>query len=279
MEKSIMEVLIIGLGAVGTLLAFFLNRAGVVPCAVTRTPWSPRIKWGDEQVMVSVRWGVCDADTTIIAVKAYDTEAAIPHVRGRPVVAQNGIGGAEAVARAIGVAYPMVVNYGVTRLGGYVEVRGVGEIILPSQVSDLADVLERGGAKVVVVDDVQPWRWLKLAINAGINPVATILDSPNRVVLEDPDARSLAEAAAREAGTAAAKMGIRLPRDPVEAMLDVARATANNINSMLQDIRMCRRTEVDYINGVVAQMGGAVNGVLWRLVKALERRCSARTNY
>ena len=98
------------------------------------------------------------------------------------------------------------------------------------------------------------------------------------MILEDPDARALAEAAAREAGDAARAVGVALPRDPVEAMLDVARATAGNINSMLQDLRACRRTEVDFINGVVARMGGRVNEALWRLVKALERRCRSRSN-
>ena len=273
-----MEVLIIGLGAVGTLFAHFLNRAGVTPCAVTRTPWSPAISWGGVVEPVRVRWGVCDARYSIVAVKAYDTEGAIPHIRGVPVVAQNGIGGAERVAEAVGMAVVAVVNYGVTRVAGRVEVRGVGEIVLPSTVSDLADLLERGGARVRVVEDVTPWRWLKLAVNAGINPVASILDAPNGVILEDPDARALAEAAAREAGDAARAVGVVLPRDPVEAMLDVARATASNVNSMLQDLRACRRTEVDFINGVVARMGGRVNEALWRLVKALERRCRSRSN-
>jgi 2-dehydropantoate 2-reductase len=55
----------------------------------------------------------------------------------------------------------------------------------------------------------------------------------------------------------------------------VARLTATNKSSMLQDVLRGAPTEVDYINGAVVTEGHrlgihtAVNEVLWRLVRAI----------
>ncbi|MGC8544013.1 MAG: ketopantoate reductase family protein [Vulcanisaeta sp.] len=159
---------------------------------------------------------------------------------------------------------------------GTIELRGVGEVILPKEVVEVADVLSKGGASVRVVDDIEPYRWLKVIINAAINPITTILRAKNGIIIEDPSAKALAEAVVKEGATVAAKLGLRLPKDPLEEMLSVASRTRENVSSMLQDVLNRRRTEVDYINGAIAKYGELVgietpvNYVLWHLIKALE---------
>ncbi len=270
---------IIGLGAIGILLAYFLNKAGHVPYAVTRTRrdrYAIRAEGAEEAVEVvlvdklpgSVRY-------SLIAVKAYDTESALGAVAGIPVVFQNGIGGLELARERLGLGIGAVVTYGVSREGGVAELRGRGEIILPEEAGELADALRAGGASVRIVRDVEPYRWLKTAVNAAINPVTALLRAKNGVVLESPHARALAEAAAREAGLVAERLGVRLPADPVEETLRVATATRENYSSMLQDVLAGRRTEVDYINGAVVSYGrragveAPVNYALWLAIKAL----------
>jgi 2-dehydropantoate 2-reductase len=73
----------------------------------------------------------------------------------------------------------------------------------------------------------------------------------------------------------ASTLGIRLPyRDATAQAEDVARRTAANRSSMLQDISRGAPTEVDAINGAVADAGERlrvpvpVNRTLWRLVRA-----------
>ena len=271
---------IIGLGAIGTLLAYFLNKAGHVPYAVARTRRSKYVikAWGLEEVVEvalverlppTVRY-------SLVAVKAYDTESALGAIAGIPVVFQNGIGGLELIKERLGVGLGAVVTYGAARTGDIVELRGLGEIILPEEAGDLADALRAGGASVKIVPDVEPYRWLKTAVNAAINPVTALLRAKNGVVLDNPYARALAEAAAREAGAVAERLGVRLPADPVEEALRVAAATRENYSSMLQDILAGRRTEVDYINGAVVRRGreagveAPINYALWMAVKALE---------
>ena len=156
---------------------------------------------------------------------------------------------------------------------------GVGEIILPKEAGELGDVLKAGGANVKIVDDIEPFRWLKLAVNAAINPITALLRAKNGVVLENTYARDLAIKAAEEAWRVAAARGVQLPVSPVEEALRIAAATKENRSSMLQDISQCRRTEVDYINGAVVKYGEEVgvqtpvNKALWMLIKALEEQC------
>jgi len=275
---------IIGLGAVGSLLAYFLNQAGYVPHVVTRSRRERYVlKWGGEThvLQVAVVDELPPVDYTLVAVKAYDTEAVVDKIRGVPTVFQNGIGGLELIRERLGVGFGAVVTYGVARVEGVAEVRGVGEVVLPREAGEVADALRAGGARVRVVEDIEPVRWLKLAVNAAINPITALLRAKNGVVVENPYARLLAAEAAREAGRVAEAVGVRLPADPVEEAMKVAEATKDNVSSMLQDLSQCKRTEVDYINGAVVRLGerhgveAPVNKALWALVKAAEAACGA----
>ena len=64
--------------------------------------------------------------------------------------------------------------------------------------------------------------------------------------------------------------------DPVQKVESVCKATAANVSSMLQDVLNSRRTEIDYINGVITRQGKAlgiptpVNEVLINLIKTIE---------
>jgi 2-dehydropantoate 2-reductase len=83
--------------------------------------------------------------------------------------------------------------------------------------------------------------------------------------------------AAREAALVATMQGVTLPYpDPVDAVEEVARNTAANTSSMLQDVLRGTPTEIDAINGAIIRAGEAlgvptpVNRMLWRLVRSLE---------
>jgi 2-dehydropantoate 2-reductase len=76
----------------------------------------------------------------------------------------------------------------------------------------------------------------------------------------------------------ATRQGIKLPyADPVVAVEEVARNTASNISSMLQDVLRGTPTEIDAINGAIIKAGEQVkvptpvNTMLWQLVKSLDQ--------
>lgn len=276
---------VVGLGAVGSLLAYFLNEAGLEPYAVSRSRCDEYIFCnGDSCHKLRVKMidrAPPDVKYSLVAVKGPDTTGALRAASGVPVLFQNGIGGLELAREVFPNAMAAVVTYGVYREGCRAELRGRGEIILPKEAAEVGEALARGGAAVRLVDDVEPYRWAKLVVNAAINPVTAILQAPNGVLLENPWARALAEKLALEAAAVAAAVGY-----PVEGAVDtvftVARATASNISSMAQDLARCRPTEVDFINGAVIKYGAARgvatphNYVVYTLVKALEERCGLR---
>lgn len=300
---------VIGPGAVGSLITHALNASGIVPRVITRsaaraselasagahiiTPSGKvtKLKF-DPTPPEGLDEGECDV--MIFAVKAYDVEEAAGKVRnalsarGIAVSAQNGLGPLEVLESVFGRSRSaqLVLNHGVSRAGGgtfkwvggsesYLGQRGgaASAALLEKIAGDLALL------RVRVVPDIEPLRWLKLCVNAGINPVTALLKQPNAVIAEVGWAGEVAVLAAKECHEVAEALGTRLPRDPVAEVLRVAEATADNVSSMAQDLIRCRRTEIDYINGKVIERGEEagvstpVNRVLANLVRAAERVC------
>jgi 2-dehydropantoate 2-reductase len=176
------------------------------------------------------------------------------------------------------------VALGVTTVGarmlepGYVQFTGNGKIFLGAhpQVSGLSRLLETAGFQVEVVDDPISLLWGKLLINAAINPLTALLRVKNGELLEQQVTRELLGEVAKEAASVALQLGIHLPyTDPILAVEEVARNTATNYSSMLQDVLRGTGTEIEAINGAIVRMGERngvptpINRVLWQLVKSL----------
>lgn len=97
-------------------------------------------------------------------------------------------------------------------------------------------------------DSVLRHRWVKLVQNSLINPLSALANVPNGT-LPDMPIWNLAPALLHEARTVARAAGIVLEPDLDAQVVRLARATARNISSMLQDVRKNRETEIDAING------------------------------
>ena len=86
-----------------------------------------------------------------------------------------------------------------------------------------------------------------------------------------------------EASAVASAEGIRLAGDDMGAYAqEICQRTANNVNSMLQDVHRQRRTEVEAINGAVVREGTAagvqtpINQVLTALIRGVVDTYAAR---
>jgi len=292
------SICLYGPGAVGSLLGFFLKRGGAEVHAVARRPGHVEALRRGVEIRGAVRGvfrpdtaslgepaGACDA--AVVATKAYDARAAVraaSRVTGRIAVAGNGFGGLEEAAGLAREAAGLVVDYGVVRLGdGAVEVRGEGRIVVgPPRGGGgglsgmLASLLESGGARVALVEDVEPWRWLKAAVNAALNPLTAVAAARNASV-RTPGLWDVAVRGALEAARVAEALGVRLPGDPVGYLAEVAARTAGNYSSMLQDLLRGGRTEVEEINGYIVRVAEGLGvevpvlRTLYLLVKGLER--------
>jgi 2-dehydropantoate 2-reductase len=146
-----------------------------------------------------------------------------------------------------------------------------------ARINTIESKLRKAGFAIQKLADITSLLWGKLVINAAINPLTALLRVTNGKLLDRPAIQELFVAAACEAAAVAAAQGINLPYpDPVLAVTEIARKTATNRSSMLQDLLRGTPSEIDVINGAIVQAGERVgvptpvNQILWQLVRAAE---------
>ena len=227
------------------------------------------------------------AKYAIVLVKSWQTERAARQLKecladdGLAITLQNGLGNQEILVKDLGKSRVALgtITIGATLLRpGLVKAGGDGTISIEAHpvVDPMEEALRSAKFKVDVVDDALSMVWSKLIINAAINPLTALLQVPNGELLERPAARDLMSVLAQEAASVAFAEKANLPfRDPVAFVEEVARKTAANHSSMLQDIQRGAPTEIDAICGAVVRVGQRhhiptpINYVCWQLVLAL----------
>ena len=228
-----------------------------------------------------------DAKYAIVLVKAWQTERVANQLKeclpdnGLALTLQNGLGNRETLIQSLGLNRVGLgsTTTGATLLGpGLVKAGGEGVVSLERNqaLGPLEAALRSAGFKTQVVDDAGSLIWGKLVINAAINPLTALLRVKNGELLERPSAREMMQALALEAASTAQAENIKLPFDnPIKTAEDVARKTATNTSSMLQDVLRGAPTEIDAICGAVVKTAKKyniqtpVNRACWQLVKAL----------
>jgi len=230
-----------------------------------------------------------DAKYALVLVKAWQTEQAASQLKdcladdGLALTLQNGLGNREALMQSLGLSRVALgsTTTGATLLGpGHVKAGGEGVISLEQNqaLSPMEEALKSAGFNIQLVENAQSLIWGKLVVNAAINPLTALLRVKNGELLERPSAREMMNVLAIETANVAKAENIQLPfDDPLKIAEDVARKTAANTSSMLQDVLRGAPTEIDAICGAVVKAGEKhgietpVNKVCWQLVKALPR--------
>ena len=208
------------------------------------------------------------ADLVIIFTKAYDTAAAAQNCA--PVVGpattvltlQNGLGNYQTLQEDLPAEQVLAgtTSTGATLLDvGRVRQAGLGQIVLGSPTGNEAiadstvELLKSAGLEVKLTADVDALLWRKVLINCAINPLTALTRRRNGELLESAALRDLAGQVAEEVYRVGQAVGIDWAGfDPRREVEEVCRTTAANQSSMLQDILVGRRTEVEYITGAVA---------------------------
>lgn len=162
---------------------------------------------------------------------------------------------------------------GITRLGFFSNTSRHAA----AKLLELAALLSRASLQTTVVDNILDHIWAKFFVNIGINALTAIHDCPNGALLESEENKQEMIGAVREAILVAQAQGIRIIHDPITTTIEVCRATAGNISSMLQDVRNHRPTEINAINGALVNeaerlgMAVPVNENLVRQIRVLEQ--------
>lgn len=302
-----MNILILGAGAIGSLLGARLSYSGasISLFSTNREHMEAIGRRGleIEELDGSVRNvplstcfekdGLpCDPHLVLVVVKTYSTEEAVSSVRSlcSPstvfLTLQNGIGNWERIAEVVGKDAVLAGStaQGATLLGpGRIRHGGngptyIGEPTGPvsPRAERIVEIFRKAGLVAEASDSVERLIWEKLIINVGINAITGLTGIRNGVIAEMQEASNLCTSAVEEAIIIARAKGFPISFDMVNRVLGVSRATARNRSSMGQDVDRRKRTEIDAINGAIVRFGKEtgiptpVNQTLTSLVKVLE---------
>jgi 2-dehydropantoate 2-reductase len=299
-----MQILVVGAGAMGCLFASRLHRAAFEVVlyeksrALAETIHDNGIQvegiGGDysEPVPAFAEKPPVQADLVLLCVKSPDTHVAAETVgpwvkpEGLILTLQNGLGNVQILQKIF--AHDRVLGgvtaEGATVLGpGKIRHAGRGETVIgparegDDRVNDLVAAFNQAGFQTKGAHDVDQLIWGKLIVNVGINALAAVTRLKNGRLPQIESARAIMEQAVKEAVAVARGKGIQIPYpDPLERVIAVCQATAENVASMLQDVLHEKTTEIDFINGAILREGRAlgmdtpVNAFLTALVQTIQ---------
>lgn len=142
--------------------------------------------------------------------------------------------------------------------------------------SRLAETLHHALPDVAWHDNILPASWNKLAVNCVINPLTAIYNCTNGELKQH---RKEIVSICHEVALVMERDGHHTTPDDLLAYIEqVIASTAENISSMLQDIRLQRHTEIDYITGYLLQrarshdMSAPLNSRIDELIKHKENQ-------
>jgi 2-dehydropantoate 2-reductase len=201
---------------------------------------------------------------------------------------QNGLGGEDIVRGGVGrrcLVLRAITHFGAIFLTpGVVEFKVAGyTLIEPGPRSDeIAELLTASGLDGRISASIKTDIWRKLVINCVINPITAMIGSEVGGIAS-PGLGPLKRLVFEECMAVARADGVMLDADFVE-MIDRVFAPSRNIASMRQDLLSGRETEIDHMNGAVAELGRRfgiacpVNAAMVSIIKALEAHAHGTMN-
>jgi len=291
-----MEIIVLGAGAIGSLYAARLAAGNNVtligrPAHVAAINSQGLRIEGRESRTVQVRAATAietiDPDTLIVlTTKVPDSAAALAPIATMVcddttiLCLQNGLGSEQVARTALGDRG--VVLRGISQFGAIFKEPGLIQFMAPGYtlIEDdersgrIAGVLTQAGLDGRVSRNIAGDVWHKLVINCVVNPITTILGCDVGGIA-NPQLDPLKQLVIDECLAVATTQGVTLEPGLLTEIDDRFRPS-HNINSMLQDLRRGRATEIDYLNGAVAALGAQsgvncpVNAALTSIIKAME---------
>ncbi len=280
-----MKIAVLGAGAIGSLFASLLTEDGAEVILLTRTEEQAEYisengvkvtdREGSRIVKIPTRSSRSfsgAADLILIAVKSYDTRTAVKNIADQlgedtcVLTLQNGLGNIEMLVDILGrervLAGTTAQASTLIKIGNILHAADgptvIGELHggLSKRATAISSLFNSCGISTKLTDNLYGAVWMKVLVNAGINPLSALMGLTNGELIELPEVREVMVQAVREGEAVSRRLRIGLGGlDPVEKMLQTARKTYRNRSSMLQDVLRGKRTEVDSINGTLVDIG------------------------
>ncbi len=288
-----MNILICGLGALGTVFGVLLKEAGHGVFGLVRKHHLPSLQgrelkvsgiWGEHAAVLD---GVADTidgftdrdfDLIVLTVKSYDTAAAIgqvkPLVKERTLVlaAQNGYGNYETIAASIGKEHALLarVIFGaklpalgraeVTVIADAVRIGQPEGAVPESRIRELAGAIDTAGIPAAYAEQITAILWDKILYNAALNPLGALLECTYGQLAENASSRLLMDRIIDEIFRVAQARGIALNWQSSDDYRrhfysNLVPPTAAHYPSMYHDVQAGKRLEIEALNGAIVRLG------------------------
>ena len=296
-----MKIAVMGAGAVGCYYGGMLARAGHAVVLIARPQHVAAIARDglrletttfDEPVRLAASGdpgAVRGAQLVLLCVKSLDTESAgalmLAHLAPDALVLclQNGVDNAERLRTVLPRhAVAAAVVYVATEMAGPGHVRhhGRGELVIePASASAAAaQAFISAGVPTEISDNVRGALWAKLIINCAYNAVSAIAQLPYGKTVAGDGIKEVMRDVVAECQAVAKADGVQVAGDVDAAIRKIFQTMPNQFSSTAQDLARGKRSEIDFLNGLIVRRGEALgiatpaNRVLWALVKLLESK-------
>ncbi|RUM49694.1 MAG: 2-dehydropantoate 2-reductase [Hydrogenothermus sp.] len=291
-----MNVLVFGLGAVGTVFATFLKESGNSVYAVVKEKYLNQLI--NKPLKVDGIWGnhkakldgiVSDTkqleninfDFIILSVKSYDTKEAILSLKNLVrentflILAQNGYGNYETTKEIIpsqNILLARVIFGAKLKEIGYATVTVNADDVVIGQPENLADenkvikiveTIKNSNIPARYSPEVYQILWDKILYNCALNPLGAILECSYGDLANNEETRRLMNKIIIEIFKTAKLNKINLrwktAREYINFFYEkLIPPTKNHYPSMYYDIKSGKKTEIDALNGAIVNLAKKV---------------------
>ena len=280
------KIYVLGAGAVGCYFGGMLARAHHDVTLIARPDRAKAINTSGltmdcksfcETVHVNASSDISllrDADLVLLSVKSPDTKKVIediaPILSHRAVILslQNGVANVDIATQIIpNPIYPAAVYVACGMVGDTVmKHHGRGELLVGclSQASvqdleilgELCHLFKSSSVPCDIAPQIDRDMWLKFLVNCSYNGISGIGQMSYGEMVKIPEVMALIEGITAEFLAIATCKGIKITAaEAKEANELIAKTMATQISSTAQDLAKNKRTEIDFLNGYIVELG------------------------
>jgi 2-dehydropantoate 2-reductase len=291
-----MKVLVFGLGAVGTVFATFLKKAGNKVYGITKDKYINLFKnnelkvsgiWGEHQARLDGIFSKIsdipeeDFDFILLTVKSYDTKDAVKQLKNLVkkhtflILAQNGYGNYETAKEILppeNILLARVIFGSKLKTISHAHITVNADDVVIGQPENLADEKKVQEIVKTIKNSSIPCRydpnvyqilWDKILYNCALNPLGAILECSYGDLANNEETRRLMNKIIIEIFKTARLNKISLrwktARDYINFFYEkLIPPTKDHYPSMYYDIKSGKKTEIDALNGAIVSLAKKV---------------------